>query len=167
MSGHKESPPTPVEAHHLKKNHYVMMKGRPCKIVKIATSKTGKHGHAKMTFEGVDIFTGSKYSDVQPGHANMSEPHPSKYTYALMDIDTEDSQLSVMNLDTNEEWMVDFDAKRDDEAKLISEIQEQFDNGEMLTITTVCAAVETNQADVYTYPEKVIAWAIDREGDDA
>ena len=32
--------------------------GRPCKIVEMSTSKTGKHGHAKVHMVALDIFTG-------------------------------------------------------------------------------------------------------------
>ena len=31
---------------------------RPCKIVEMSTSKTGKHGHAKVHLVALDIFTG-------------------------------------------------------------------------------------------------------------
>ena len=33
----------------LRKNGHVLMKGYPCKIVEMQTSKTGKHGHAKVS----------------------------------------------------------------------------------------------------------------------
>ena len=37
----------PVQAGSLKKGDYAMIKGQPCRVVEITTSKTGKHGHAK------------------------------------------------------------------------------------------------------------------------
>ena len=36
------------------------LKEKPCKIIDITTSKTGKHGHAKANITGIDIFTGKK-----------------------------------------------------------------------------------------------------------
>jgi len=50
----------PQQCSALRKNGHVMIKGRPCKIVEMSTSKTGKHGHAKVHMVALDIFTGKK-----------------------------------------------------------------------------------------------------------
>lgn len=38
----------PMQCSALRKNGHVILKGHPCKIVDMTTSKTGKHGHAKV-----------------------------------------------------------------------------------------------------------------------
>lgn len=44
----------PMQCSALRKNGYVVLKGRPCKIVEMSTSKTGKHGHAKVQLARLD-----------------------------------------------------------------------------------------------------------------
>merc|ERR1711874_934132 len=43
----------PIQCSALRKNGYAMLKGHPCKIVDMSTSKTGKHGHAKVNMTDV------------------------------------------------------------------------------------------------------------------
>ncbi|MBA0730551.1 hypothetical protein Golax_023102 [Gossypium laxum] len=60
----------PQQAGTIRKNGYIVIKGRPCKVVEVSTSKTGKHGHAKCHFVGIDIFTGKKLEDIVPSSHN-------------------------------------------------------------------------------------------------
>lgn len=68
----------------LRKNGHVVIKGRPCKIVDMSTSKTGKHGHAKVHLVALDIFTGKKLEDLSPSTHNMDVPNVMRREYQLV-----------------------------------------------------------------------------------
>lgn len=68
----------------LRKNGHVVIKGRPCKIVDMSTSKTGKHGHAKVHLVALDIFTGKKLEDLCPSTHNMDVPNVTRKEYQLV-----------------------------------------------------------------------------------
>ncbi|EDO07245.1 putative translation initiation factor 5A [Babesia bovis T2Bo] len=88
----------PVAAGSIKMNGFVMIKGKPCKVVEYSTSKTGKHGHAKANITGIDIFTGKKYEDVCPTSHNMEVPHVKRTELQLISVD-DDGFVSLLNPD--------------------------------------------------------------------
>ncbi|ERF76384.1 hypothetical protein EPUS_07092 [Endocarpon pusillum Z07020] len=89
---------TPTQCSALRKNGYVCMgkEDRPCKIVEMSTSKTGKHGHAKVHLTGIDIFTGKKYDELSPSTHPMKVPEVTRKEYTLLDI-SRDNFLSLMD----------------------------------------------------------------------
>ncbi|KAI8882147.1 eukaryotic translation initiation factor 5A [Backusella circina FSU 941] len=125
----------PIQCSALRKNGHVVIKGRPCKIVDMSTSKTGKHGHAKVNMVGIDIFTGKKYEDLSPSTHNMDVPNVKRQDYALINID--DGFLSLMLQDGSTK-----DDVKLPEGELGEKIEEAFDNGDELIVSVVSAMGE-------------------------
>jgi len=121
----------PQQCSALRKNGFVMLKSRPCKIVEMSTSKTGKHGHAKVHMVGIDIFSGKKYEDICPSTHNMDVPHVKREDYQLMDI-SDDGFLTLMG---------DGGDLREDlrlpEGELGTQIRAEYDNGREILCTVL------------------------------
>ncbi|KAF2870710.1 eukaryotic translation initiation factor-like protein 5A [Massariosphaeria phaeospora] len=88
----------PMQCSALRKNGFVVIKNRPCKIVDMSTSKTGKHGHAKVHLVAIDIFTSKKLEELCPSTHNMDVPNVRRQEYQLLDV-TDDGFLSLMSDD--------------------------------------------------------------------
>jgi translation initiation factor 5A len=126
----------PQQCSALRKNGHVMIKGRPCKIVEMSTSKTGKHGHAKVHMVALDIFTGKKLEDICPSTHNMNVPHVTRKDYQLLDID-DDGFASMMD-DAGE---TKDDLKLPDD-EVGEEIRKKHDDGVSFTVTVLSACGE-------------------------
>merc|ERR1711944_378998 len=124
----------PMQCSALRKNGYAILKGKPCKIVDMSTSKTGKHGHAKVNLVGIDIFDGKKYEDMSPSTHNMEVPNAKRTEYTLIDV-TEEGFLSLM--DDNGDIRDDLHCNHD--ADLMNEIKKRFDDGDEMLITVLAA----------------------------
>jgi len=127
----------PKQCSALRKNEHVILKGRPCKIVEMSTSKTGKHGHAKVHMVGIDIFTGKKCEDICPSTHNMDVPFIKRKDFQLMAINDDDGFCSLLDMDTCEE-------KNDlkiPEGELGSQIRDAFKKDETGILCTVVNAM--------------------------
>ena len=125
----KLGPTVPIQANQIKKGSLAILRDRPCKIINVAISKTGKHGHAKCHFHGIDVFTDKKYEDICPSTHMMEQPVLDRTEYELIDIDA-DGYLSLMTTEL---------VSRNDltlpETDIGNEIREKFENGSLLILT--------------------------------
>jgi translation initiation factor 5A len=67
-----------------------MLKGFPCKVFQYSTAKPGKHGSAKATIVGNDIFTNKRYEEICPTSGTMRVPNVAKIEYEVADVDEDD-----------------------------------------------------------------------------
>ncbi|GFY45678.1 eukaryotic translation initiation factor 5A [Trichonephila inaurata madagascariensis] len=125
----------PVQCSSLRKNGFVMLKNRPCKIMEMSTSKTGKHGHAKVHLVGLDIFTNKKYEDLCPSTHNIDVPNVNRSDFQLIDI-SDDGFVTLMNDkgDTRDDLRVP-------EGDLGTKIRDEFGKEDITVIVTVLSSV--------------------------
>lgn len=112
-----------------------MIKARPCKIVEMSTSKTGKHGHAKVHMVAIDIFTGKKLEDICPSTHNMEVPIVVRKDFQLIDIDGEFLSLMDDSGETREDIKIP-------EGELGDEIKDRFGADEGLLVAVLSAMDE-------------------------
>lgn len=137
VSGASETYPKQCSA--LRKNEYVVIKGRPCKIVEMSTSKTGKHGHAKVHLVALDIFTGKKYEDICPSTHNMNVPNVVRAEYTCMDVSDDGFLMLMDDAGTTRD-----DLKMPESDELKTQIKEQLDKQEEFLVS-VLKAMNTEQ----------------------
>ena len=126
-SGAAES--IPVQASSLRKSGFVLIKGHPCKIVEMSSSKTGKHGHAKIHFVALDIFDGKKYEDICPSTHNMQQPIVNRKECTALGIDG-DNFVELMADDGDDKTI-----KADDE--FVKDINKYIDDDGSCLVTVL------------------------------
>ncbi|KAI9505229.1 hypothetical protein GGI25_002200 [Coemansia spiralis] len=139
-AGANSSLTTPLQCSALRKGGHVVIKGRPCKIIDMSTSKTGKHGHAKVNLICTDVFTGKRLEDMSPSTHNMDVPILSRTDYLVIYIDEDDGFLSMQTLDTAE--------PRDDikvpDNELGEQIRAELLNDKEIIVTVLSAMGESH-----------------------
>lgn len=127
----------PTQASALKIGGYMCINDRPCRIIDKNTSKTGKHGGAKIHFVTTDIFTDNKYEYLEMSTKNIDAPNVSKEEYQLVDIDKD----IVSYLDHSGQLMNDLFlphlCKKDQE--LSQDLVTQFNTDKEIYITVISA----------------------------
>ncbi|CAA2975779.1 eukaryotic translation initiation factor 5A-2 [Olea europaea subsp. europaea] len=157
----------PQQAGTIRKNGYIVIKGRPCKVVEVSTSKTGKHGHAKCHFVAIDIFTAKKLEDIVPSSHNcdvctfsllflthsamvyaavtiikmpiidLQVPHVNRTDYQLIDI-SEDGFVSLLT----ENGSTKDDLRLPTDENMLKQIKDGFAEGKDLVVSVMSAMGE-------------------------
>jgi translation initiation factor 5A len=130
---------TPIEAGAVRKGGFLVIKGRPTKIVDVSKAKVGKHGAAKCHFVGIDIFNQKKYEQICPASAQLAEPIVTRTEYTLVDI-SDDGFLSLMASDNT---MRD-DLKVPEDQVLAKRLKDRLDEGRD-TLVTILGAMGDEQ----------------------
>jgi len=102
----------------------------------MSTSKTGKHGHAKVHLVALDVFTQKKYEDICPSTHNMDCPVVNRKEFTFVDL-KDDGFLSLMD---------DQGGMREDlklpPGDLGTEIKKKFENGDTFLVNVLEAMGE-------------------------
>ena len=94
-----------VTAKDLKEGRYLMIEDIPCRIMNIETSKSGKHGAAKMRITGIGIFDGQKKTLLTPGDADLEVPIVERKNVQIISVNGKTAQ--VMDSQTYEMYDLD------------------------------------------------------------
>ena len=127
----------PQQAGTIRKGGHIVIKNRPCKVVEVSTSKTGKHGHAKCHFVAIDIFTGKKLEDIVPSSHNCDVPHVNRTDYQLIDI-SEDGFVSLLTENGNTKD----DLRLPTDDTLLAQVKDGFAEGKDLVLSVMSAMGE-------------------------
>ncbi|KAJ2893096.1 hypothetical protein GGI21_001141 [Coemansia aciculifera] len=125
----------PLQCSALRKNAFVVMKGRPCRVIETVTVKNGKHGSRKVCYIGIDIFNGRKYEYVSPSVDGVDVPNVSRAEFTVIDV--AEDLLSLMG-DAGE---MKEDVKVP-ESELGDKIRAEFAEGKKLLVTVLKAMDE-------------------------
>lgn len=123
---------TRKDANQLKKGNYFLLDGKVHRVISEPQhSKSGKHGHAKMRIDSVNIYTGKKSSSTFPASQSIEIPniekrnamvtHKTENVVGLMDnesyesfevsIPDEDDLAAAIKPDINVEYWIVMDNK--------------------------------------------------------
>ena len=91
-----------IDGTEMRVGTYILIDGSSYQVKKVDISKTGKHGHAKVRFEAVNVFTGKKKVQVVPGHDKFEVPMIEKKNAQVLSIHGDDA--SVMDSTTYENF---------------------------------------------------------------
>ncbi len=117
-----------VSVGNLKKGDTIIIDDSPCKITDTATSRPGKHGHAKVNLTAVGILDGKKRQLVMPGHDKVEAPIIEKKSAQILSVNG--NNANVMDMETYETF----------EMEIPEELKEDVKEGKEVLYWTIMGA---------------------------
>ena len=128
-----------MEASLLKKGGYIVLGGRPCRVIELSTVKASATAELKVT--GVDIFTEKKYESILSRKESVEVPNITRLDYELLLVEGEFLEL----LDASENIRSDIKIPVGESNKaLVETIKAAGVNGDRLLVTVVTACGESH-----------------------
>jgi len=93
----------------IKKGHFLLIDGLPCRAETISSGKSGKHGASKTRIDAICLFDGRRKSIVKPSSEDVDVPIITKKNAQVLSITGDKAQLmdltdySMFELDIPEE----------------------------------------------------------------
>lgn len=128
----------PVSAGDIKQGGFMVFNGRPAKVVSYSTSKTGKHGHAKASITGIDIFNKKKYEDSLPASHNCEVPFIKRSELQCISIDGE-GYLTLMDAKGTTRSDLRLPDEIEEDQEVAKRIQNLLDEGKEVLVTVLAA----------------------------
>lgn len=112
-----------TEVSKLKVNSYLLIDDVPYKVVSTTTSKSGKHGHAKVRLVAVGLFDESKKDLVFPGDAKVDVPLIDKRNGQVISVG---ENVMLMDLETYETFELPKPTEEDVISKLVEGAEVEY-----------------------------------------
>lgn len=131
-----------IDAKHLKKGHYAILKQKPCRVLDISIHKQGKHGSTKASIKGIDLMLHKKVELAVPGESRVTTFVPIKFTGKLLEIVGNNMRCVTEGKP--------FDVKFNEKIELHEEIKDSLDNG-VINLTLIKVPVEQSDEEYLDY----------------
>jgi len=115
----------------LKPGGLILIDDVPCKVEKVQSSSSGKHGHAKVRVDAIGVLDGKRRSIVKPSGENIDVPLLNKNTAQVLAITGDNVQL----MDTTTFEMFELPIPEDMKGKLAAGEETQY--FEMMGVKTL------------------------------
>jgi translation initiation factor 5A len=106
---------------NLKPGNYIVIDGVPCRVEKVTTSVSGKHGAAKTRVEAIGLFDGTRRSIVKPSDEEVEVPILQRKKAQVLAVTGNIAHL--MDSQTFEEVQLEIPEERKNEVKEGAEIE--------------------------------------------